>query len=147
MRSAALHPLGSRLSIGVRSGVDIFYFERNAYGQLETYFAVPVELIWQLKAIRLNVDKSVFLGTGIGYKPRKKYQSFSTKQGGLMASAELFIGATTLKKSLYYKLGLEYANENSYSSFNPPPDYGLTNETMHMITTRKLLFVGIGYNF
>lgn len=64
-----------------------------------------------------------------------------------MASAEMFIAATSLKKSFYYKVGFEYAQENISSTFNPPPNYGLTAETLHLITSRKLLIVGIGYNF
>lgn len=90
VRGSAIYQLGSIVSLGVRSGADVIYFERNAYGQLETYFAIPIELISQIKAMGINEEKSLFIGFSIGYKSRKKYQSFSTRKGGLMASAELF---------------------------------------------------------
>lgn len=45
MRGSALHQVSTELNFGVRSGVDVIYLERNAYGELETYFAVPTEII------------------------------------------------------------------------------------------------------
>jgi hypothetical protein len=147
-RFSALKQVGSKLYLGFRTGADVVYFELDGQGNKVTYFAFPIQFVSQFKLFELSASRALMVNAGLGFKTRKQYVGGIIRNGGLLASTEVILNGTPIRNSFSYKLGFEYCIENSsYEAIPPPNNVGLKAETLHLKTSRKLVFISFGYNF
>jgi hypothetical protein len=144
MRFAIMKPLSSNLSLGLRSGADVHYFESNPYGYKETYFSFPIQGTAEIALFTFN-SKSLFLLLGAGHKFRKAdYKPYYYK-GGMLLSMELSFGKSEKESAIYYKIGFNYTRENERYDY-VPFNFG-QNEIILLKVHRKNAFLALGVNF
>lgn len=146
VRIAAIKPMNPFLSLGLRSGADVHYFERNTYGQRITYFSFPVQGLAEFSLLRSN-SKALFFSFAAGHQFRWADEPPYHYRGGMVLSAELSFGNVGKASGLYYKVGIDYANETKSYDYVPRPDWRFTNETISWSMHRKQALVAIGANF
>jgi hypothetical protein len=146
VRIAAMKPLNSFISVGLRVGANVHYYEPNLYyGGKETYFSFPVQSIAELTLLHVN-SSAFFLLLGAGHRFRKAdYPPFHTR-GGMLLSSELSFGKRDKESGLYYKIGFDYVKGTESFNYVPSTDYG-ENETLTWHTHRKQAFIAFGVNF
>jgi len=145
-RGSALCQLG-KIAVGIRSGADVIYFERNIFGELETYLAIPVELVTSWSVFNINEKRAVFISGSAGYKSRKREKGIVSEKGGLLASGELSVGGRKRQSMFVFKAGFEYAQENLALQLINPPNSNLQSETISFVTQRKIFFFMVAYGF
>lgn len=146
VRTAVKRPVSSRTQVGIRTGVDVHYLEMNKFGQYETSFTFPLQLVGELKICPIGSDHAAFLLLGGGYRFNTGDEYPYDQKGGAILSSEILLGRKFKSEGFYYKTGFEYVREYWSYDFRPDNPY-IPPEVVRFTRYRKLFMVGMGYSF
>ncbi len=145
-RAFVLKTISAITNIGLKTGVDIHYLERNEHGQKETSFSIPLQLIGEIKAVSINKNKALYTGIGLGYNFKNLNHFPYKERGGLLISAEISINQKSNKQNhFYYKAGFEYGEDSYCFYFIADRDFE-KDEIIKMKQRRKQVYVCLGIN-
>ena len=146
-RGCVLKTISAIMNIGLKTGVDIHYLERNEYGQKETSFSIPLQVMGEIKTVSINKNKAMYTGIGLGYNFKNLNHFPYTEKGGLLISAEISINQkSNMQNHFYYKAGFEYGEDSYYFHFIANRDFQ-KDEIIKMKQRRKQVYVCFGINF
>ena len=145
IRGFAYKPLNEWVNFGLRTGIDVHYLERNVYGEYETNISVPIQLVSEIRTIHINKDNDAFAGVGFGWNLKKLSHEPYSEKTGILVSFEISINKNMKSKTIYYKAGFEYGEENCGYHYVPRDTY-LIEETLKYKQHRKQLYAIVGVN-
>lgn len=145
-RACVLKKISAITNIGLKTGVDIHYLERNEYGQKETGFSIPLQVMGEIKTVSINKTKALYTGIGVGYNFKNLNHLPYRERGGLLIAAEISINQKSNKQNhFYYKAGFEYG-EDSYSFYFTAYRDFEKDEIIKMKQRRRQVYVCLGIN-
>jgi len=145
IRGFVYKTLNDRFNLGLKTGIDVHYLERNWYGEYETNVSVPVQLFSEIRMIRIKKNRSVFAGAGFGWNLKNLVHEPFAERSGILASFEISCNNNLERKSFYYKIGFEYCEENSSYHFIPDQSWE-KEEFLKYKQHRKQLYIAAGIN-
>jgi hypothetical protein len=146
-RIAAMQPLNSFFSLGIRTGANVHYFENNTYGQKVTYFTYPLQGVAEMSLKQFRTRALYFL-LAAGHRFRHADEPPFHYRGGIIASTELSFGKKGKEPGLFYKVGIDYSKEARSYDYVPPADLRVgVKETISTRFYRTQAFLAFGANF
>jgi len=134
IRAQISRDIFKKTELGFRTGVDIHYLEINPYGQHETNFSLPFQLI-----SIISLSKAFKCSVAAGYNFKNIDNEPFPENGGFLGSLELSFH----RKKVYYKTGFEYGAEHCRYNYKPT-GYGVP-ETIRYHQIRKQIILAFGF--
>jgi hypothetical protein len=147
LRAFIYKEINKEANLGIVTGLNIHYLEKNPYGNYYNEITIPLQLCFGYLFLHLN--KGLTFGTNgrLGYNFKNYNFDPYAEKGGLILSFGCSLNkVTNRRKPIFYELGCELQSDRFYFT-NKYVSYQTTAETFESNVQRSSIYIMAGFEF